>query len=342
MAERPVFVPLQHAPFFRPVKITFEWHGGFAKVQSQKNIRAIHEGFNRICPGVPVLEISSKGWQEGSEELSAFHMTKSVPNLEKSVPIECIYQAGKVFQNSGAHPDWLKMTPKETKELANKLSAVEQIVGYEFEGKRFPLTPVSLFYNFIWINGLMEHSELAKIVLQYGAFTDIIFSSNSVNCQAAAAAAFVSLDRLGLLEYVKTAESFYKLMTDKEYVNNLVVVESKNVSEAFNLGAGAYKPIADTNTEKISVVSEAVPKPKAKKAIVTNNTAVETVWKNKVKILESAAPAIAVGDVVKHKKFGEGNVIEITDGSLKIIFPEAGEKLLGRAWVIANCEIEGK
>ena len=231
MAKRPVFVPMQHAPFFRPVEITFEWHGGFAKVQSQKNIRAIHEGFSRICPEIPVLEISSKGWQEGSEVLSAFHMTKFVPKLGRSVPIECIYQAGKVFQNNGAHPDWLKLTPKEAKKLAKQLGTVEQIVGYEFEGKRFPLAPVSLFYNYIWINGLLENHALANIVLQYGAFTDIIFSPRSVNCQAAAAAAFVSLNRMGMLEQVKSAESFYKLMTDEEYVNDLMAMKTKKVAE---------------------------------------------------------------------------------------------------------------
>ena len=88
-----------------------------------------------------------------------------------------------------------------------------------------------MFNNCIWINGLLENPALANIVLQYGAFTDIIFSSKSVNCQAAAAAAFVSLNRLGLLDHVKTAESFYRLMTDKEYVNDIVAMKTKKVAE---------------------------------------------------------------------------------------------------------------
>ena len=78
---------------------------------------------------------------------------------------------------------------------------------------------------------MLENPALANIVLQYGAFTGIIFSSKSVNCRAAASAAFVVLNRLGLLDHVKTAESFYRLMTDKEYVNDLVAMKTKKVAK---------------------------------------------------------------------------------------------------------------
>lgn len=341
MAIRPVFVPFQYTPFFRTVMITFEWHGGFAKIQSQKNIKAIHDGFNRIYPDVPVLEISSRGWQKGSKELSAFHMTKFVPELNRSVPVECIYQAGKVFLGGGPFLDLLEAKPKDAKQDARKKNA-GYLVGYEFDGTCFPLIPASLFYNYLWINGLLEHPELAEIVLQYGAFTDIIFSSSSINCQAAAAAAFVALHKLGLLEMVKSTETFIQLLSDEVHLNDFVDVDSKEVADAFNLRLGEYKPVADPYAEKLVVVSKAAPKPKAKKPMADGKINVETGLGHKAKITESTQPVIAVGDVVKHKKFGEGKVVDVTDSAVKIVFSEVGEKLLGRTWVTVNCEIVGK
>ena len=41
MAVRPVYVVKESAPYFAVTNVEFGWNGGFAKVQKQKNIRAI-------------------------------------------------------------------------------------------------------------------------------------------------------------------------------------------------------------------------------------------------------------------------------------------------------------
>lgn len=51
MAVRPVYVVRESAPYFSVTNVEFGWNGGFAKVQKQKNIRAIHAGFMRSAPG---------------------------------------------------------------------------------------------------------------------------------------------------------------------------------------------------------------------------------------------------------------------------------------------------
>ena len=59
------------------------------------------------------------------------------------------------------------------------------------------------------INALLENQELAETALRYDAFTDIEFNpEKSLNCQAQAAAIFVSLSRQGLIEKAKDFEEF--------------------------------------------------------------------------------------------------------------------------------------
>lgn len=52
-------------------------------------------------PGARVLEISSKSMQENGPALSAFALAKYVPALGRSVPVENVFQAGKVFEGGG-------------------------------------------------------------------------------------------------------------------------------------------------------------------------------------------------------------------------------------------------
>jgi len=43
MAERPVFIPIPHEPeLVKEVRFTIAWNAGFALVQKQRNIAALH------------------------------------------------------------------------------------------------------------------------------------------------------------------------------------------------------------------------------------------------------------------------------------------------------------
>lgn len=211
MAIRPVFVFNECAPFFKISEVEFKWNGGFAKSQKQKNIQAIHNEFKRNHPEMKVLEISSKSMQDGGELLSAFFLKKYVPSLNKSVPVECVFQAGKVFENGGPYLDLLEKSPREAKK-DDRLKTSGNLIRFEFDKKSYPLIPRTIFYDFIYINALFENKELTKTLLEYDAFTDIEFNpQKSINCQAKAAAAFVSLYRMGLIDKVRDFESFLTL-----------------------------------------------------------------------------------------------------------------------------------
>ena len=211
MATRPVFMPSSKPPYLTAWNAEFVYNGGFAVSQKQKNITAIHDVFHACYPDKKVLEISSKSMQEGGTELSAFHLRKYVPSLGKSIPVENVFQAGKVFRNGGPYTDLLHVSPKEAKR-DERLRTSGQLVAFRFEGKDFPLQPQTAFYDFLYMNALLENENLAKVVLEYDAFTDVEFNpEKSINCQAKSAAMFVSLQRSGLVSSVNEFEKFMRL-----------------------------------------------------------------------------------------------------------------------------------
>lgn len=211
MAVRPVYVPKNSAPFYDVVNIEFKWNGGFAVTQKQKNIRAIHDGFTLIYPDGRPLEISSKSLVEEGVKLSAFNLMKYVPEIEKSVPVENVYQSGKVFADGSQYTDLLLVTPKEAKR-DERLKNSGKLVGFRFDGRDFPLVPQSFFYNYIYLNAVLENEELAQKLPEYSGFTDIEFNpQKSMSTQAQAAAIFVSLANLGLTKKIRDYDSFFSL-----------------------------------------------------------------------------------------------------------------------------------
>lgn len=212
MAKRPVFVPFHKAPFVDVHMPEFSWNGGFADSQKQKNISALHEAFLRHAPGSKVLEISSKSQNKLGVALSAFNLKKYVPSMGYSIPVECVFQGGKTFENGGPYTDLYSLPPIKAKR-DQRLRESGKLCSFFFEGQSFPLVPRTIFYNWLYISALLEHPEYAEQLMQYDGFTDIEFNpEKSINCQAEAAAVFVALSRQGLLDRCSSFEDFASLM----------------------------------------------------------------------------------------------------------------------------------
>lgn len=211
MANRPVFSASSKAHHVDVFPVEFVWNRGLAPSQKQKNIVAIHEGFKRRFPEKNILEISSKSLTPLGVKLSAFNLKKYVSSIGKNVPVECIYQGSKVFAAGGPFTDLYLGTSKAAKG-DSRLKSSGALRSFSFEGRNYPLYPITAFYDWLYINALMENDELASEALEYDSFTDIEFSpEKSKNCQARAAALFVALYRKGLLECVKDFEQFVKI-----------------------------------------------------------------------------------------------------------------------------------
>ncbi|MEE3488989.1 MAG: hypothetical protein VZT48_12895 [Bulleidia sp.] len=210
MAERPVFVSMDHAPYVLRYSVQFEYAGGFALVQSQKNITRIHEAYMKTGRKEP-LEISSKSMQPVGIRLSAFHLLYDLNG--KKIPVENIFQAGKTFVNGGPYLDLLGVTPKEAKR-DERLRTSGALRCFTFERKEYPLIPRTAFYNWIWINALLCNPDLVKEIEQYDSFTDVAFNPvKSLNCQAEAAAVYTGLKKAGKLEEAMASfDSFVNIL----------------------------------------------------------------------------------------------------------------------------------
>ena len=75
------------------------------------------------------------------------------------------------------------------------------MIGFKYNEVEYPISPVTAFYNWIYINALAK-SELSDDVLKYDAFTDIEFNDKrALNCQARAAALYVAIVRRKMENY---------------------------------------------------------------------------------------------------------------------------------------------
>lgn len=115
------------------------------------------------------------------------------------------------------------------------------VVGFEYNGIEFDTFPYSAFYDWVYINALHQHQDLATQILDYDTFTDIHFnqkvaysSKGPFNCQARALAIYVSLYKTNELnEYLKTPVPLEKKIYSALY--NRQKAKSANNLSLFDL-----------------------------------------------------------------------------------------------------------
>lgn len=113
-----------------------------------------------MYPEYKMLEISSKSLQELGTKLSAFSLTKYIPERNTTMPGECIYQSSKVFSNGGSYTDLIFKSAKDAK-TDIRLKNSGELIGFKFNGIGYPLTENFTFYNYIYISALIENPDLS-------------------------------------------------------------------------------------------------------------------------------------------------------------------------------------
>lgn len=199
MATRPIFTPSTSGKLLVwTSNVDFEWFPGMAKVQAQRSIVSLHENAIRQIGVDKVLEISSKSLDELGVALSAFNLMIRTPK-GREYSLECAYQSAKVFEHGGPFLDLREMRSIDAKRDPRLLQH-GRLIKFSFYGANWDLLPRTAFYDWLYINALHKHPDLAEKVLSYRAFSDIAFNpERSINCQAYAAALYVSLHERGLL-----------------------------------------------------------------------------------------------------------------------------------------------
>lgn len=198
MAKRPIFIVGNDYQLYTQKIIEFKWNAGYAKIQKQKNIESIHKHAKKIGIG-KILEISTKSKNEIGVKLSAFNLSILDDELRKKVTVEAAYQASKMFKLGGPYEDLIYKDPYEIKKDI-RLKESGRIKGFKYNGVHWELIPVNAFYDWLYMNFLLQNKKLVKEIIEYDAFTDIEFNpKKQINCQARAAAIFVSLYRKNYL-----------------------------------------------------------------------------------------------------------------------------------------------
>lgn len=200
MATRPIFFPSVAGKLLVATRhVEFEWFPGMAMSQFRKSIASLHQAAQKQIGVSEVLEISSKSPIELGVHLSAFNLMIRTVKYEREFSLECAYQASKVFERGGPFVDLLHVKSIEAKRDP-RLNQHGRLIKFRFFGVDWPLIPRTAFYDWLYINALHKQPELAEKVLTYRAFSDIAFNpEKSINCQAYAAALYVSLCERGLL-----------------------------------------------------------------------------------------------------------------------------------------------
>lgn len=217
MAERPIFVSRPASKqLVEEIFLQLKWHSGFAPVQKEKNIRALHEAAARA--GHPnVLEVSTKSDNPRGQELSAFNLKVRNERLGE-IPLECVFQGSKVFERGGPFVDLYSMDVRSARKDP-RLRESGKLVAFEFDGTRWPLEPKTVFYDWLYVGSIYLDRDRSQELLQYSGFSDIEFNpARSINCQARSVALFLSLMKRGeLSEAANSASGFLRIIRFSNY-----------------------------------------------------------------------------------------------------------------------------
>ena len=143
--------------------------------------------------------------------LSAFNLSLTNKDNIKA-PVEVFFQGSKVFAQGGPFTDLYKKTSREAKK-DERLVESGDLIAFDFDDQKWPLSPSTMFYDWLYCSALEQNRPQAEALLDYDAFTDIEFNPNkSINCQAASAAIYKSLNDRDLInKAMKSYENFINI-----------------------------------------------------------------------------------------------------------------------------------
>ncbi len=206
MAKRPIFLYSDKPDsLIEKIQVEFKWHPGLAVSQKQKSIESLHNAAQEQLGLNNILEISSKSKVDLGVSLSAFNLSLTNKDNIKA-PVEVFFQGSKVFTQGGPFTNLYQKTSREAKK-DERLVESGDLIEFDFDDQKWPLSPSTIFYDWLYCSALEQNRPQAEALLDYHAFTDIEFNPDkSINCQAASAAIYISLVKKDLI--TKAMESF--------------------------------------------------------------------------------------------------------------------------------------
>ena len=211
MTKRPVFIPSKdRTKFVKETDISFKWHAGFSVSQKQKSIQEFHSAITKETELTKILEISTKSENALGVNASAFNLKLSLKNGEQS-SVESFYQGSKIFEKGGPYTDIYKMNAYESKK-DDRLKQSGELIGFSFQGIEWGIN--DNFYDWLYLNALIQNESISNKLMDYECFTDIEFNpKKSYNCQGYSSALYVSMKRRGMnVSLVQSKKGFLDLL----------------------------------------------------------------------------------------------------------------------------------
>ncbi len=180
MAKRIVFTPNfkpNTTDLYVEHLVEFEWVPGLAMSQQQKSVKNLHDAAKSELDLERILEVSTRSTDVIGRKLSAFNLMLRFG--EAKVSVEELYQGSKVFEGSGPFTDLIGLGALNAKRDP-RIKESGNLIGFQLEGTRFPLSDSPNFYDWLYVKALSENNDLHAEVSSIQAFTDIAFNQSSL------------------------------------------------------------------------------------------------------------------------------------------------------------------
>ncbi|WP_010198625.1 DUF6977 family protein [Psychrobacter sp. PAMC 21119] len=224
--HRPVFMPKVNSDnLVKTDMVRFERHVGFATRQKKKSINDLQQVIRKKYGFKQVLELSSKSGNKLSFPLSPFSLKITDAHDGNQYSVENAFQASMVFEDGGPYLDLLIVPPRQARK-DERLTTSGELTGYNYFGMEWGVEPLTVFYDWLYVNALKQNPQLHEEVMQYQAFTDITFNpKKSIHCAAYALALFVALNKRELLDNIEDPIAFYNLCDEFKISNTEQLLE---------------------------------------------------------------------------------------------------------------------
>lgn len=224
--HRPVFMPRVNSDnLVKTDMVRFERHVGFASRQKKKSINDLHQVIRKKYGFNHVLELSSKSGNKLSFLVSPLSLKITDEHDGRQYSVENAFQASKVFEHGGPYIDLLTAPPRQAKK-DGRLSHSGALIGYDYFGMQWQVEPLTVFYDWLYVNALKQNPQLHEEVMQYQAFTDIEFNpKKSIQAPAYSLALFVALNKRELLDEVDDPMAFFDVCSEFKVSNTEQLLE---------------------------------------------------------------------------------------------------------------------
>lgn len=203
MAQRN-FWKIQNGVIVKNVE-DFKWEPGISIAQRRRSCINLHNVLK--SKGYTPLDISSASPDEFGVKLSAFNL------MWNGKTVECWYQGSKVYKNAGVQHHLYNVSSREAKKSMKALAG-DQLIGFNLNGIVFPMSPKTVFYDWIYLNGLVQSYGKELDFSAYDCFTDIQAVINIDACQAKTVCIYTLIQQQNRFdEVMKDFDAFLKWHT---------------------------------------------------------------------------------------------------------------------------------